>query len=172
MIVGTGVDVVDMERIAAVLARQGRRFVRRILTPEEEAVFEQATPGRQRQYLAGRFAIKEAVAKAFGTGIGGCIGWHDILTAHENGRPTAKLSAAAQRRWKQMPALVRVVQRSDGPAGGGRSSVAGGDLETGIWETLNIHVSISHERRFVVAQTVVEWNAAIPNPSCQIPKHK
>jgi len=149
VIVGTGIDVVDIGRIESVLARQGQRFVRRILTPEEIAVYEQMARGRKIQYLAGRFAIKEAVAKAFGTGIGGRIGWHDVMTGQDNGRPTAVLSKAARQRWQQFPGLARFFGTADGP----------GSLEPNIWESLFIHVSLSHERCLLVAQAVVEWNA-------------
>lgn len=143
MILGIGIDVVDMGRIEAVLARQGRRFVRRILTPDEAATYERMARGRQIQYLAGRFAVKEAVAKALGTGIGGRIGWHDIITAQADGRPTAVLSPGARRRWAELPALA----------------LAGGFMPDGsaVWDKLVIHVSLSHERRLLVAQAVVEW---------------
>lgn len=148
MIVGTGIDVVDIGRIESVLARQGQRFVRRILTPEEIAVYEQMARGRKIQYLAGRFAIKEAVAKAFGAGIGGRIGWHDVITDQDNGRPTAVLSSAAKRRLAELPALAKIM-----------GCVEMGQREaTAVGDALLIHVSLSHERRLLVAQAVVEWN--------------
>lgn len=98
MILGTGIDLVDIRRIEAVLSRQGERFVRRILTPAEREMYLNYTGQRKLQYLAGRFAVKEAVAKAFGTGIGALLGWQDLETSQEGGRPTVLLSEAAKRR--------------------------------------------------------------------------
>lgn len=68
MIVGIGTDIVRIDRIERSLSRLGNAFARRILTGFELSVWsESASPT---SYLAKRFAAKEAVAKAFGTGIG------------------------------------------------------------------------------------------------------
>lgn len=68
MIYGIGTDIIEIARIEATLRRHGDRFIRRILTDREQQLFLE----RQRSsiYLASRFAAKEALAKAFGTGIG------------------------------------------------------------------------------------------------------
>ena len=66
MIYGVGTDVVQIDRIAGSLERFGERFVQRLLMPEE---FQQFTSSkRQVRFLAMRFAAKEAIAKAMGTG--------------------------------------------------------------------------------------------------------
>jgi holo-[acyl-carrier protein] synthase len=65
---GIGTDIVDKNRIANLLDQHGERFVKRILSEQEQQVF--AELGDPVAYLARRFAAKEAVAKAFGTGIG------------------------------------------------------------------------------------------------------
>jgi len=66
MIFGIGTDVVQLERVKAVYERHGEHFVRRLLMPEEEAVFRDSK--RPVRFLAMRFAAKEAIVKALGTG--------------------------------------------------------------------------------------------------------
>ena len=69
MIRGIGTDLVLVSRIEAVLTRQGERFARRILTADEFERF--AAHGQPARYLAKRFAAKEAILKALGTGLAG-----------------------------------------------------------------------------------------------------
>lgn len=77
MIVGVGTDLVAVARIAEVLSRQPVRFPRRVLVDVEIEAFRAASdPAR---WLAKRFAAKEAVAKAFGTGIGAKLSFKDIV---------------------------------------------------------------------------------------------
>jgi holo-[acyl-carrier protein] synthase len=66
MIFGIGTDVVQLERVNAVYERHGEHFVRRLLMPEEEAIFRRSK--RPVRFLAMRFAAKEAIVKALGTG--------------------------------------------------------------------------------------------------------
>lgn len=66
MIYGIGTDVVRIDRVAAVLERFGERFVQRLLLPEEMQQYMRSK--RQVRFLAMRFAAKEAVVKAMGTG--------------------------------------------------------------------------------------------------------
>jgi holo-[acyl-carrier protein] synthase len=66
MIFGIGTDVVQLERIKGVYERHGERFVERLLLPQEEAAFR--TYSRPVRFLAMRFAAKEAIVKAMGTG--------------------------------------------------------------------------------------------------------
>jgi holo-[acyl-carrier protein] synthase len=73
---GIGVDIVETARIQSSLERFGDRFLRRVFT-QEERDYCSPSPVPARHYAA-RFAAKEAVSKAFGTGIGGKIGWRDI----------------------------------------------------------------------------------------------
>ena len=70
MIFGIGTDLVEVARIAATHAKFGRRFVERLLMPEELARYERlpAVEGRAVRFLAQRFAAKEAIVKALGTG--------------------------------------------------------------------------------------------------------
>jgi holo-[acyl-carrier protein] synthase len=86
MIVGIGIDIVEIERVKKTMERQPR-FVDRILTVRERELFDSVS-GRQVEFLAGRFAAKEAYAKATGTGIGGKLSWKDIeVMPDEVGKP-------------------------------------------------------------------------------------
>lgn len=76
-----GVDIVELWRIKAVLDRWGHRFLDRIYTPEEQVYCRGRIP-----QLAARFAAKEAVMKALGTGIRG-VGWRDIEVTRRRGQP-------------------------------------------------------------------------------------
>jgi holo-[acyl-carrier protein] synthase len=86
VIFGIGIDVVQVERIAAAYARHGDRFARRILMPAELAAFRPQR--RPERFLAMRFAGKEAVAKALGTGFAHGIWVRDIgIVQNARGRP-------------------------------------------------------------------------------------
>jgi holo-[acyl-carrier protein] synthase len=83
MIRGVGVDIIEVARIRGAVERFGERFLQRILRPAEIAYcqsFKDPAP-----HLAARFAAKEAVSKAFGTGIGAALGWQDMELAHHPG---------------------------------------------------------------------------------------
>jgi holo-[acyl-carrier protein] synthase len=87
MIVGIGIDIVELTRIQK-LMEQNERFVDRILTEEEKVIFAQLSNWRKVEFLAGRFAAKEAYAKAFGTGIGASLSFQDIeILNDEHGKP-------------------------------------------------------------------------------------
>lgn len=80
MIRGIGVDLVSIPRVEAVWQRHGERFARRILGPGEWAEVQTATrPGR---LLAKRFAVKEALAKALGTGLRPPMDFRLVSLAH------------------------------------------------------------------------------------------
>jgi len=91
-LVGLGADIVDVERIRGVFERQGDRFLDRVFTEEERAYcFGMKEPHK---HLAARFAAKEAVSKAFTTGIGAEIGWKSVSVYHgERKEPLVRLDA-------------------------------------------------------------------------------
>lgn len=122
MVVGIGIDSVLIERIRKV----PDRLFERICTPEEREYCERfGTEGRHERY-AGRFAAKEAVSKALGTGIAAGVNWTDIeVLPTSTGAPRAVLHGAAALRLRAL--------------GGER-----------------IHVSISHDRATAVAMAVLE----------------
>ena len=87
MIVGTGVDLVEIGRVARSIERYGRRFLERVYTAQEIAYCERKRRNAAESYAA-RFAAKEAGAKALGTGMGFGVGWRDIEVGREPaGRP-------------------------------------------------------------------------------------
>lgn len=95
-VIGIGVDVVETTRIDHSLERFGERFLKRVFTEGEIAYCQSMKfPAR---HLAARFAAKEAVSKAFGTGIGKAMGWRDIdVQKKPSGEPFVVLSGGAQK---------------------------------------------------------------------------
>lgn len=92
--IALGTDILEIQRISAVVERLGERFVRRILTPAEQA--EYYASQQPVRLLAKRFAAKEAIAKALGTGIGRGVSWQDIEVQHDaHGAPLAVLTGGA-----------------------------------------------------------------------------
>jgi holo-[acyl-carrier protein] synthase len=119
MRLATGVDLIEIDRIEEVIARHGKHYLERIYTPVE---LEQS--GGRTESLAGRFAAKEAVAKALGSGIGD-IAWKEIeILGDEQNAPTLTLHGAAE----------------------GRA----GELGLKLW-SVSISHSMSHALAFVVA---------------------
>src|SRR5699024_1219637 len=87
MIEGIGIDLVELDRIEKVLINQ-KRFVKRILTKNEQAAFNKLHKENRRiEFIAGRFAAKEAFAKAAGTGIGKLSFQHIEVMPADNGAP-------------------------------------------------------------------------------------
>jgi holo-[acyl-carrier protein] synthase len=86
MILGIGIDLIEVARIEASYERFGERFLGRILLPGEISYcLSHKKPG---PFLAARFAAKEAISKAFGTGIGAQLGWQDMeVCRKESGEP-------------------------------------------------------------------------------------
>ncbi len=124
MIVGTGIDIVALSRIERLYERHGERVYRHLLTPAEtDAIAALANPVTR---LAGRFAAKEAVLKALGTGWARGIGFTQIeILNDEAGAPRITLLGRAAERCAEL---------------GGR-----------VW-----HLSISHEREMAVAMAILE----------------
>lgn len=95
MIVGVGLDLVEIRRVAALVERHGARALARLFTPDERRYAEaRAEPAR---HLAARFAAKEAGYKALSAAAGArAIGWRDIEVATAtDGRPALRLHGAA-----------------------------------------------------------------------------
>lgn len=123
-VLGTGIDLVENERMEEVMRRWGERFRDRVFLPEEQRYCDsKAAPSR---HYAGRFAVKEAVTKALGTGIGPGLGWLDIEVVRnpDTGAPSVRVSP---RSWN--------VAR-----------------ERGVGRIL---VSLSHTRNYAVAHALV-----------------
>ena len=124
MILGTGIDIIEVARIAASFERFGERFLNRILKPAEIAyALSHKTPA---PFLAARFAAKEAISKAFGTGIGAQLGWQDMEVGRkESGEPYVILHDGG----------LRLIE-----ARGGRI----------------VHLSLSHTEQYAAAMAILE----------------
>ena len=95
MIYGIGTDLVTIKRIEEALFRFGDRFLHRILSEAEVAEYAQSQQAAR--FVAKRFAVKEAFSKAYGTGIGESVGWHDVSVTHDAmGKPLLQTSNALQ----------------------------------------------------------------------------
>ena len=124
MIVGIGVDIADTARVEKLSAKFGQRFARRILTTDELLEFDRRK--HSSSYLATRFAAKEAVAKALGTGIGKQFGFHSIqIDNDDRGKPLLRFMGTAV------------------------------DLIAGL-NINNAMISLSDEKHYVVAMVVLE----------------
>ncbi|MFP6880746.1 MAG: holo-ACP synthase [Roseibacillus sp.] len=124
-IFGIGIDVIEVERIEEAVEEFGDRFLERIFTAGERAYC-----GRQKRpaiHYAARWAAKEAVSKAFGTGIGGKLGWQDMeVCRRESGEPELVLH--------------------------GRGGAFAG--ENGIQQ---VKISLTHAKNYAAANAVVLW---------------
>lgn len=95
MIVGTGIDLVEIERIQNSVDRYGERFLKRVYTAAEQAYCLRKKNAAES--LAARFAAKEAGAKALGTGINHGVTWLEIEVVREpGGRPTITFHGRAR----------------------------------------------------------------------------
>ncbi|HTX42481.1 MAG TPA: holo-ACP synthase [Acidobacteriaceae bacterium] len=95
MLVGTGIDLVEVPRIARSIQRYGDRFLRRVFTPAEIAYCR--AKANAAESFAARFAAKEAAAKALGTGIQHGVTWQELEVRRLPGqRPTLHLSGRAR----------------------------------------------------------------------------
>lgn len=93
MILGIGTDLAQIQRFASPLARHGERFAARILSTEELDIWRAG--GCTPRYLAKRFAAKEALAKALGTGLRGVVGLRNISVRNDAlGKPEFVFAAA------------------------------------------------------------------------------
>jgi len=131
VIIGIGHDLCEIERVSKVImGAAGERFMKRVLAAEERERAASLAGVRLHQYIAGRFAAKEAVVKALGCGIGSKVGFADIVIRADNfGKPICTLSDAA---WARL----------------------GMDADD-----VYIHVTITHERALASAFAVVErWS--------------
>ena len=103
MIFGIGTDVVQLSRIEATWARHGEHFVRRLLMPEEERAFRAYK--RPARFLAMRFAAKEAIVKALGTGFAHGVWIRDVgIAPNAWGRPEVLWSERGRRRGHELGA--------------------------------------------------------------------
>jgi len=132
MIVGIGLDLVKIDRVRAIAERWQARFLDRLYTDAERRdCMKKASPYAS---LAGRFAAKEAVLKALGTGWSDGISWRDIQVLTDRaGRPRATVSGR-----------VKTLMKRAG--------------------VTDIHVSLSHDTDYAVAEAVLSKDRSRPSP--------
>lgn len=125
MILGIGTDITDIARTEKIFACHGERFVKSILSPAEQTLCESKKNGKA-VFLAGRWAAKEAIAKAFGCGIcEKCLFREMEILPGPSGAPHVTLFGNTAQNAEKM--LVK-----------------------------KIHLSISHEKQFAVAMALLE----------------
>ncbi len=104
---GLGNDIIEIDRIRQSIERHGQHFLDRLFTPKEQEhclQFKDSAP-----HFAGRFAAKEAIAKALGTGIGTELSWHDFeVLGNEHGKPDVHFAPAAKKRFDDPQILVSI----------------------------------------------------------------
>jgi holo-[acyl-carrier protein] synthase len=123
MIIGIGTDIASIGRFQENIDKHGERFAGKILAMSEKPYYEQSN--QKAQYLASRFAAKEALAKALGTGFRDGLIMPDIaILSNEIGRPYLQLSGKAQE-------LAQSLGVKD------------------------LHLSISHEKEFALAFVIL-----------------
>lgn len=126
MIVGIGVDMVEIDRIAALMKRQ-ENAANRFLTEKEQQLLAQKQGQQRYDYVAGRFAAKEAASKALGTGIGATVGFLDLeILPSERGKPELTIK----------PHVFHKLDRDP--------------------DRMRVHLSISHSRTHAIAQVILE----------------
>ena len=107
MLQGLGNDIIEIDRIRKSIEIHGLHFLNKLFTQKEQDYcykFKDPAPS-----FAGRFAAKEAIAKALGTGIGGELSWHDIeILGNDAGKPVAQLSKSAQKKFNNPNILVSI----------------------------------------------------------------
>src|SRR6266852_7832047 len=111
MILGIGIDIIEVERIQKSFEKFGERFLKRILHPDEiKYCLSHKNPA---PFLAARFAGKEAISKAFGTGIGAQLGWHDMeICRKESGEPFVVLHGKGKELLEKRNARAALVSLS------------------------------------------------------------
>ncbi len=124
MILGMGTDIVEISRIRKLLKKNSPEFLSRVYTENE--LKESGAKKNSAEYLAGRWAVKEALSKALGCGIGCDCNWKDISTTNDSkGAPKVHLSGFASKTAKTKGAR-------------------------------KIHVSISHEKHYACSTVILE----------------
>jgi holo-[acyl-carrier protein] synthase len=111
VILGVGIDIIEVARIRSSYERFGERFVNRILLPNEITYcLSHKVPA---PFLAARFAAKEAISKAFGTGIGAQLGWQDMEVGRkESGEPFVILHGGGKKLLEERKGRVVLISLS------------------------------------------------------------
>lgn len=104
IIKGLGNDIIEIDRIKKAVEDKGQFFLDRIFTKEEQEYCN-----KNFAHLAGRFAAKEAIAKALGAGIGEKIGWLDLeISNNDSGKPQVKISEKVKKNFHNPTILISI----------------------------------------------------------------
>ena len=115
MILGIGIDIVEIKRIEGLLKRYGETFLRRVFLPEEIAYC--GSKKYPAQHYAARLAVKEAVFKAFGEGWTEKIGWKDIkVKRSQKGQPAVELLGKGKKLQRELKVAKIMVSLSHADA--------------------------------------------------------
>ena len=107
MIAGIGNDIIEISRIKSAIERHGEKFLDRLFTEKEKNYCLKFKDSEK--HFAGRFAAKEAISKALGTGFCDSLGWLDIeIINNEKGAPIVTLSKQAQKRFNFSNLLLSI----------------------------------------------------------------
>jgi holo-[acyl-carrier protein] synthase len=111
MILGTGIDIIEVARVASSYEKFGKRFLNRLLLADETAYcLSHKNPA---PFIAARFAAKEAISKAFGTGISAQLGWQDMeIRRKDSGEPFVVLHGKGKKLFKSRRAKRLLVSLS------------------------------------------------------------
>ncbi len=124
MIYGLGTDIIEISRIKKIIKKHNDSFLKRVFTQNE--IFIGKKHKEPYTFYAGRWAAKEAFAKALGTGIGEHCNWTDIeIMNNQNGKPICSVSGKAE----------KVIKNS---------------------KISKIHISISHEKDYATSTVILE----------------
>ena len=124
MIIGTGLDIIEIERIKNSIKKYSPKFEQKVFSSGEINYCQ--SQGDPVKHFAARFAVKEAVSKCLGTGISGALGFKDMEVIHEkSGKPVLKMTGKGEKLFKK-------------------------------FKLKKIHISISHDRTYAIAQAIAE----------------
>ena len=143
MIIGIGTDIIEIERIKKVLIKNTKQqFIRRILNQSEIELYQDKMNAFNTEqlaiFIAGRWALKEAISKCLGCGIGENCSFHDIIVSNEEkGRPLAKLKGDAK---NYCLSLMKTKF----------------NINNQKYNDFQLLVSISHEKNYATAMAVIE----------------
>lgn len=108
---GLGNDIIEIDRVRQSIERHGAAFIDRLFTKQEQKYCNQFKDSSIR--FAGRFAAKEAIAKALGTGFRAEFSWHDVeILRDEKGKPIVHFSEKAKKHF-QDPTVILSISHSD-----------------------------------------------------------
>ncbi len=129
MIIGTGIDIVSKKRIQTIFLKYQNSFCKKILSVEEVAIFSKINSGKMIDFLSKKFSAKEAILKAIGCGVCSNFTFCDIVILNDsNGKPFVVKN-------NKILSIIKTIHNID---------------------NFNMHISISDEKEYAIANTILE----------------